>query len=284
MRRTIVIVAAAIVALLVLPAPALAQPNRVTLFDLRVVPRQDGGREMLIGVELAPNVPLPAQVRLPVERGAQIDWAGEVLGGNPSADPRAAYQTEQAGEYDTIVFTLKQARRGQVEYGLSSNASSSGTLKIDWRAPADADSAQLLVVLPRGARGDRVSPGATPTTGTDGSVAYLKSFDAPKKNQRLQLSVRYSGGSAQTSQPQLPGAQPNQQLPSAQSQSAQPPPSGRTPAPLGVAVLVLGAILGVTFYLLQRVGQAAEGPGAAKPAATGPNPAAAKRSKGKTRK
>ncbi|HEY3317961.1 MAG TPA: hypothetical protein VGK50_06025 [Coriobacteriia bacterium] len=247
---------AAFALLLASPQTALAVPNRVALYDVRTVLNSDGTRGMLVAEELAPSVKLPAEVRLPVPKGARIAWAGEILGGDPSKDPSAKYATEPGGDYDTIVFSLKQARRGQVELSLPAPAAgASGTrMGITWKAPETADFAQLAVQVPRGAQISSATAGASASTVSNG-VFYFKQFTGVPAGKRLELVVVYTGGLLPApAQQQAPQQQIPQQVPPGSAAGSGPAPS--QPASPVTVILALGVILGGTFYLLDKVKQA----------------------------
>ena len=71
---------------------------------------------VIVGVTLGNAAPLPARVRVPVPANSAIVWAGEILGGDPGADPQKEYTLatgEGGGQY--AEFTLTGSHQGQIE-------------------------------------------------------------------------------------------------------------------------------------------------------------------------
>lgn len=70
----------------------------------------------IVSVAIPETVELPATVRLPLIEGTQVDWAGEISGGDPSTDPPRKFKIvdgPKGGRY--AEFTVEQYRLAQID-------------------------------------------------------------------------------------------------------------------------------------------------------------------------
>lgn len=248
-RVTRALALAVAAAMLALPAAAFAAPAQVASYDVRTIIQPDGGRAMLAAVELAPETKLPAEVSVNVPKGAKIDWAGEILGGDLASDPTVQYTTKSGAEFDMLTFTLTKARRGQVELLYPAGATKNGDATKATLAYAPAQAAprvSLSIEVPVDAKVGQV-PADLKKQPTQGSSFYSKAFQHVAPGQKLEVAVDYTGGTLP--QPSQPG--PVQGQPGA----AAPQTGGSSPISPLIAVLALGAILTGTFAVLTYMGK-----------------------------
>lgn len=70
----------------------------------------------IVSVLLPESQALPAKVRLPLLEGMQVDWAGEVSGGDPASDPPRQFEVvdgPKGGRY--AEFVVEQYRMAQID-------------------------------------------------------------------------------------------------------------------------------------------------------------------------
>lgn len=117
MARLTRLLALALVIALALPAAASAAVVRE--YQLQFAPAATTGGSLAIVTALVdPQESLPASVTVPVPAGSTLLWAGEILGGDPAADPARTPTMERVGEMDLYTFTLEQSYTAQLEIQL----------------------------------------------------------------------------------------------------------------------------------------------------------------------
>lgn len=237
MRRTSSLVLSVVVLLSVVlvPAAALAAPAAWQRVDVALHSEQSGG-VMLVSGELPPGATLPAEAELSVPAGYPLLWIGQIMGGDPSADPALTYTKATVGASDVYRFTLTQSRIAQVEVQNNGALPFDGTNyepDLNWTATQGVPEVRVAVRVPQGAQVVRAATGATMTPAGDGYAFYAKTFSDVKAGDQLGLSFAYQSGA-----PSTPGA------------STASSGSGST-AQVLVILLVLGA--GVAgFVAIQR--------------------------------
>ena len=116
-RFTRILVALLALTVLLVPtlsASAAEEPVEWEAIDAAV--HQEGASNLLIiSGQLPDSAKLPAKVELAVPAGSEIQWAGEILGGDVSNDPSVDYKVESRDGSDIYSFTLTKARIGQIE-------------------------------------------------------------------------------------------------------------------------------------------------------------------------
>lgn len=207
----------AILALLVLivlapaaPAAAASQPWQ----NVGVVAHDEGGTTTLIvSGQLPETVSLPATVELSAPSGAQIMWAGEVLGGDLAADPEVEYTVTKAEGYDLYTFTLTKSRTGQAEFTIPSLVTTEGSnSKVDltWTATTAVDQLEMRYVIPASAQIVTPAEDAEMIEGSDGFSYYARGAVNIKPGQTEAFSFVYSGtASGGAGAPSAPAAQPS---------------------------------------------------------------------------
>jgi hypothetical protein len=114
---TVLVLALAGVALL-LPAAVQAQPVSLagTPLEVQVWPGGEMGYTLLIVTGHIPeDTPLPATVRLPLPEGAEVVWAGEILGGAVADDPAREFTVVEVENGQALEMTAESTRTVQYE-------------------------------------------------------------------------------------------------------------------------------------------------------------------------
>jgi len=110
---------AALVAVLALATPAVAA-GAVAEYQVQYSPvGTTGNSQMIVNVILSDDTPLPAVVEVPIPAGAQVLWAGEILGGDPALDPARETSVTPVTGGQLVTFTLSEVRIAQVEADLA---------------------------------------------------------------------------------------------------------------------------------------------------------------------
>lgn len=248
--RALILAALSAVLLVVLSqGAALAQgstPSALRRVDVTLLDTPDIQQPLLlISGELPASTPLPAEVAIPIPPKSQVSWAGEILGGPTAQDPQAQPRIESKAGYDLAIFTLKQARTGQVEVSAPAMARVTGrtrTVTLSWVSAAAVPDVKLIVRVASTGKVTKPPTGVTRTVGSDGTVQYARSFRSVKPGQKLSLQLGYTPGAAPPS-----GATP-QQTPGALTGSA--PRSSAPPA--WVLYAIAAIVVGVVYVFLSR--------------------------------
>jgi multisubunit Na+/H+ antiporter MnhC subunit len=147
---------------------------------------------------------LPAEVQFAVPAGGKLQWSGEILGGDPGADPSVTPQVTTADGTDIYTFTLTKANIGQLEiagpaFFQAGAAGSAGTLA--WTPLTDLKKLRLSVRVPKGGQVTTMSPGAQPLKGPDGLIYVDRVFQNAKANEEVAVSLNYAAAPVSTSAP-----------------------------------------------------------------------------------
>jgi hypothetical protein len=223
-----------------------AAPTGWQKIDVTLHSEQTGG-VLLISGELPKTTELPAQAELAVPAGSQIQWIGEILGGDPSADPALKYTKSTVKDADIYRFTLTKARTAQVEIPTPKPLLFDGstyTPFVSWVSSQDVSQVKLSVRMPRGAQVTQAAPEASTEPGPTGYSYYSKTINNVKAGDELDLTFAYA--------PPAAGTAP-----------ARVAPSGSTVGTVALVTGILAAALGVLLIKLKRSGSSPEVPPAA---------------------
>ncbi len=163
---------------------------------------------MLVTGTLPEGTALPAEVEFAVPTGGKLQWSGEILGGDPAADPAVTAQVKTVGSNDIYTFTLAKASIGQLEivgptFFQAGAAGSNGTLA--WTPLKDTKRLRLSVRVPKGGQITTMSPGAQTLQGPDGLAYVDRVFENVKANEEVAVSLNYAAGPVSTSAPASSG-------------------------------------------------------------------------------
>jgi hypothetical protein len=150
---------------------------------------------MLVSGDLPSTASLPAQAELSVPAGSELQWIGEILGGDPTADPALKYAKTTVGGSDIYRFTLTKSRTAQIEVPIAQAQEFDGTAyssAIAWTATQDVPEVRLSLRVPQAAQIATPQAGAALTPGDAGYAFYSKTFQNVKSGDPLELATRYS--------------------------------------------------------------------------------------------
>jgi len=226
-----------------------AGPTGWQRVDVTLQADQTGG-VMLVSGELAKTAALPAQAELAVPKGSEIQWIGEILGGDPSADPALKYTKSTVKDEDVYRFTLTKARIGQVEIPTPKPLIYDGTTytpSLSWVSSQDVPEVKLSVRMPQGAQVTKAAAGGSIVPGPTGYSFYVKTFSDVKAGDALDLTYSYT--------PPVAGAAPTKAA-----------ADGSTVGTLALVAGILAAAFGVLLIRLKsRAANPAVSAGASKP-------------------
>jgi hypothetical protein len=158
------------------PAPLVEGP-----FSVQIGPNQDPGQPgkliVIMSINLPSDVSLPARVRIPIPPGAMVTWAGEVLGGDVSADPQRTYTVHDGvGGAQYVEFTMTQSRRGQVDTvaGPLTVKGADVSAKMSFVQSVPSTSTEFAVRIPANASNVKIdpAPSGSPETNSSGESLY----------------------------------------------------------------------------------------------------------------
>lgn len=179
---------------LVIASTANAAPVAFREIDITSHPEQ-GATMLLVRGELPEETSLPATAELSVPEGAELSWVGEILGGDPSADPAVEYDKRTVDGMDVYGFTLKQARVAQIEVKVPDVAHWDGTdyaAAMVWRPTQDTAAVRMSVRIPQAAQVTQEATGAALEPGPEGFSYYSLTEKDVKAGQALELAFHYS--------------------------------------------------------------------------------------------
>jgi len=159
MARLTRFLALALVIALALPAAASAAVVRE--YQLQFAPVATTGSSLAIVTALVdPQESLPASVTVPVPAGSTLLWAGEILGGDPAADPARTPTMERVGEMDLYTFTLEQSYTAQLEIQLPDPTVDGSRLSasMNWTNPGDEVLVSGAIIVAPGADNVETTP------------------------------------------------------------------------------------------------------------------------------
>ncbi|KAF0208684.1 MAG: hypothetical protein FD171_325 [Actinobacteria bacterium] len=196
MRRsfTLVLVATAFVLTTLSATVAFAAPVAWQSIDVTLHSESAESR-MLVSGTLPETVSLPAEAELSVPAGSAFMWIGEILGGDPSADPELKYTKTTIGELDVYRFTLTKSRTAQVEIPAPIKQVINGsayTLALKWTSAQDVPEVRLIARVPQGAQVAAPVEGAALQPGEAGYSYYVKTIKGVKAGQPLDLTFDYT--------------------------------------------------------------------------------------------
>jgi hypothetical protein len=206
-RVRIAVVAALFAGMIASTVPAVAATQLAPLTSLSMQVQRTNS-VLLVSAQVASSVKLPATVGLPVPKGAKPYWVGEVLGGDPSKDPKAQYTTRKAKGYDLIVFEITQARLAQVEVSLPASAPAGVPATLSYSLPiaSSVDRAALVFQLPAGTIVSSSTAGLVVTQDASGGQVLTKVVNSPKRGTAVKGSVSYTVANAPTAAPLAPSS------------------------------------------------------------------------------
>jgi len=160
------------------------------------------GTVLLVSGTLPASAKLPAEVALSVPAGTQVQWAGEILGGDVTADPAVEYTVAKSGDSDVYSFTLTKARTGQIEVlapELTGLVGADKGANVSWTSPVGAKDVSISVRMPQGSQVVSPVEGAEIQPGPTGFTYYTLSKENVKAGDTMNLSFTYKPPAAPAS-------------------------------------------------------------------------------------
>jgi hypothetical protein len=170
-------------------APPAWQAVDLTLFA------DESPTVLLVAGTLPGDAKLPADAQLVVPSGAQPQWLGEIMGGDPSQDPSLETSVTKQGSSDVYTFRLFKSRTAQLEALLPNAVTADGLdfkAGVTWPAQQDAAEVRLSVRLPKNAKIVVAAEGASLVTDDPTANYYTRTFKNVKAGTPVGLSVTYS--------------------------------------------------------------------------------------------
>ncbi len=168
------------------------------IYQVQAAPDVSGGQAaVIVAVQLPPDVKLPAMVRIPVPQGAIPTWVGEILGGDPTADPQRPYRTAQGTGGQVLEMTLEETRNAQAEFTVAStSANGKVSMQLTWIQASPSTRTEFSVRVPSGSAGVQISPTpeGSPATSPTGESLYGLPTLQMKPGQTSVVSVGYTVG------------------------------------------------------------------------------------------
>lgn len=199
-RFTLLLVTAllALTATTVLAAPVAFENVDVTYIE------EQGSTVLLVAGQLPESAKLPAEIQIALPAGAQLQWAGELMGSDGSGDFEIPYKKTTANGTDVYTMTLTKSRIGQIEALVPAVTTSDGTnftTDVSWVPFADAPSARISVRVPANASITAVAEGETARLyPADQAYSYFsKTVEDVKAGSPLTLGFSYKLGAAPAS-------------------------------------------------------------------------------------
>lgn len=157
----------------VTPAPTVTGALQVQL----LLDGEPGKVLAITSIRLPQDTKLPAMVRVPMPEGAEVIWAGEVLGGDPSVDPARPYRIVKGEGGDVLEMTLENSRNAQVEsnVALVDREGDSASAEVLWVQSATAPATQFSVRFPPASSKHQTTPKYTgaPERNDAGETLYI---------------------------------------------------------------------------------------------------------------
>ena len=185
--------------LLAAPAVATAAPfdTSDSVYEVQLWPEGDKGLAFVIVTLTIPDdTILPATVRLPFPDEAQISWAGEVFGGDMTADvPRSATNVEGVGG-SSLEITLEETYTVQYDavYRAMDVDDEVFAVALDWVQTEPAREVSFAVKVPPAVEDIVIvpDPSGSPQTSLMGEKLFTLMPLALQPGDTTQISVSYS--------------------------------------------------------------------------------------------
>jgi hypothetical protein len=179
------------------PVPAaVGAGGPATAVEVQMWPSEADGSSLIVSAEIPADAKLPYTLRLPMPKGINVTWCGEILGGTAEQDKEAAYTLEDGQGGKALVMTLTQARIGQYEGTLSSPTQVGGRNEtvLEWIQSAPAGEEHFAVKFANTAGDPKVDPAAegAPQQNETGERLYSLATQKLSIGQTLKLAVSWT--------------------------------------------------------------------------------------------
>ncbi len=193
-RRLFVTLVLATVFLVPMSAGAAVVQPGVVDYQVWMAP-EPGAAIVIVSVELSADASLPATVRLPVPTGMTVDWAGEVVGGDPSGDIERAFVLKDGDGGQYAEFEVTERRMAQID--VSGKQFAPAVLKVDIGFDlvhsVQADEYGFSVRIPSGVTDVKIEPApvGTPEKTELGEALYTLKSEKHAPGEVTHVRVAY---------------------------------------------------------------------------------------------
>lgn len=180
-------------------APAFGAPadTSTSRYEVQFWPEGDVASSVLIvSITLPEGTALPTTVRLPLPVGAQVTWAGEIMGGAIDNDILRPHQFVQGVGGQSVEMTLEQTLTAQYDASYLPVDANGGdySIALDWTQSEPSDSTDFSVRLPGTVADIEIDPATVggPQVNTGGERLYSLSPISLEPGENQVLSVAYA--------------------------------------------------------------------------------------------
>lgn len=191
--RRLFVLLAIVTVLMAQSSAALAAPAGWKLIDVTLHADQQQSL-LLVAGELPESAKLPFETEIAVPAGTQVQWVGEILGGDPANDPQLEYTKSSADGVDIYRFTLTKSRIAQVEGILPGITGFDGTnyvTNMKWTAWQDVPEVRMSQRIPQAAQIVQAAQGASVYPAGTSNSYYSKTVSGAKAGDVIDLSFSY---------------------------------------------------------------------------------------------
>lgn len=185
---------------LISPALAAAAPAPWARMDVTLI--EEGGQTiLLVAGELPTSTPLPAEVALPLPKGAVLQWAGELIDPSGQNDIELEPRKREQGDVDVYTMRLTRSHVAQVEGLIGRVTARDGDAMVTalaWTPIADVPEIRISARVPAGARIVNARPEeAARLIPADGMWSYFsRTVENVRANEPVTLTFAYTLGQA----------------------------------------------------------------------------------------
>lgn len=205
MRRVVIALLAVAGLLATLPATPVgaAEASGAPQMAVQIWPEADPGKIIVIvSAQAAEGQKLPATVDLPLIEGAEVLWAGEIMGTDPSQDIQQTPKTVDAasGKAVRVAYTKGQSVQYEATMpGLTVNGTSVKA-SMKWVQTTEASKTSFAVRLPAGISdvSVRPAPAVEPQKNPAGESLYTLPDRALAAGDDVTIDIAYTKGGAIT--------------------------------------------------------------------------------------
>lgn len=155
---------------------------------------------VLVQTDVPKSVELPVRVRIPVPRGAQVGWAGEIT---PfvGEDVSRQHRLKQSASGAYVEITVQEYRTVQVDFdGLPLTLSTDGTrsARVEWTQTVPAPQTTFSVLIPENSRAIEIAPeqSGKPAKNESGQKLYSLGAETLAVGRSMTVTASYKEGAA----------------------------------------------------------------------------------------
>lgn len=160
---------------------------------------------LVVTAEFPSAVKLPATMRVPLPDGAQVQWVGEVFGGDPKNDVERSFRTGKGTGGGYIDVTLQQGRMLQYEalWEPTGVEADKRLASLKWVQSVPTGAIRFAVKTPAYARELTMTPApaAPPRSNQQGEQLYTSAPVTLDVGKSITLSLQYAAGIAPVAPP-----------------------------------------------------------------------------------